>query len=549
MMVKMCFLLTLIMVFSRLSAQDEAAKVQGARVLKAERIGSAIKVDGVLDEIAWRSADSAAYFVQIEPQQGSPAKFSSIVKLVYDDDNIYIGVICFDSLGKKGVRVTELYRDFSISKNDVFSFCIDAFNDRRNNMTFAANPYGAQYDYLSFDAQLTDVDWNGLWKVRTDINPAGWTAEFEIPWKTLRYKNTGEVPQVWGINFYRQRRESNEISAWSPYPRALGLNRMEFAGSLTGIKPPAPSANIQINPYVLFSRARVQSAQNKETRDIAKIGGEVKWAINSNAVLDLTVNTDFAQANADIAVNNITRFSVLFPERRQFFLENASLFSPGLSGTGGSMYIYPFFSRTIGLDNGVPIPIEFGGRFVNRSPTQNFGGLIIQQAGTENLPTTHFAVARYSRNFSTQNRIGGLVTMKSAGAHGATRSYTNTTGMVDGFLRLDETNSISMMAIYSANSQTGKSGMAGYVQYLYTTNAVQAWHTQSIITKHYKNDMGFVSRQDVISTSPGFYTNLRGKWLPFRKFVRAIQPDVTAEFYHQASTGKLIESAVTIYPV
>jgi hypothetical protein len=287
------------------------------------------------------------------------------------------------------------------------------------------------------------------------------------------------------------------------------------------------------------------SKTNHET----KVGGEIKWAINSNAVLDLTANTDFAQANADVAVNNITRFSVLFPERRQFFLENASLFSPGLNGTGGSMHIYPFFSRTIGLDHAMPVAIHGGARFVSRSPRQNSGALVIQQAGNDSSPLTHFAVARYARNFSAQARVGGLVSMKAVARNGAESSRTNTAATLDGFFRFDKNNALSVMAIRSSGSRSQKEGVAAYLQYLFTTNAIQAWYTQSIITKNYQNDMGFVSRHDVITTSPGFVTNLRGKWLPFKRWVRAVQPDVAAEFYHQASTGKLIESTIAIYPV
>jgi hypothetical protein len=158
-------------------------------------------------------------------------------------------------------------------------------------------------------------------------------------------------------------------------------------------------------------------------------------------------------------------------------------------------------------------------------------------------------VARYSKNFSPQARIGGLVTAKATSARGTEPSGTNITGAVDGFFRFDKTNALSLMAIHASDARSGKTGMAGYVQYLYTTNAIQAWHTQTIITKDYTNEMGFVSRQDIISTSPGFYSNLRGKWLPFKKWIRAFQPDVQVELYHQASTGKLIESSVAIYPV
>ncbi|MXV51559.1 hypothetical protein GS399_11310 [Pedobacter sp. HMF7647] len=515
--------------------------------LKASKATSPIKIDGILDEAAWKIPDSAGYFIEVEPHEGSAAKFPTMVRIVYDDQNLYIGAVCYDSIGRKGIRVTELRRDFEISKNDVFGICIDAFNDKRNNVTFAANPYGAQHDYLSFDAQLTDIYWNGLWKVRTSIQSYGWIAEFEIPWKTLRYKGNTDHKQ-WGINFYRQKRSSNEVSVWSPYPRSFSFNRMEFAGELNSFDTPSPSANFQVNAYTLGSQTNSTLTTSSNNQYKAKAGGDFKWAINSNAVLDLTVNTDFAQADADIAVNNISRFSVLYPERRQFYLENASLFSPGLNGTGGSMFIYPFFSRTIGLDNGVPVPISGGARFVNRSPEKNFGCMYIQQAETDNTPATHYAVARYSQNISKQNRIGGLLSMKSNSSKALYSSNTNINASVDGFFRINEKNSISVMGIHSSNSYQNKQGFAGYYQYLYTSNAIQGFFTQALITKNYQNETGFVSRQDVISTSPAFVTNLRGKWLPFKKWIRAIQPDAAAEFYHQASTGKLIESSIAIYP-
>ncbi|HEV8081699.1 MAG TPA: DUF5916 domain-containing protein [Chitinophagaceae bacterium] len=513
----------------------------------AKTITAKITVDGRLDEQDWKTCDTVAGFTQIEPNQGLPAAFKTVVKILYSETNLYIGATCYDSMGKKGIRVTELKRDFTISVNDVFAFAIDAFNDKRNNMTYATNPYASQFDYLSFDAQLKDADWNGLWKVRTSITDSGWTAEFEIPWKTLRYKQSDST-QSWGINFYRSRRLSNEISVWSPYPRSFGFDRMEFAGLLTNIQPPKPSANIQLNPYVLASYNKINKSGSATDKMKQKIGGDIKWAINSNTVLDATINTDFAQADADIAVNNITRFSILFPERRQFFLENASLFGPGLNGTTGSMYIYPFFSRTIGLDNGNPIPIEAGARFVSRSPKKNFGAMVIRQAGTENSPLTHFAVARYSQNLSKQNRIGALISMKSVAASALFSSYNNINSSLDGFFRFDKTNSLSVMAIHSSNTKAKGLGFAGYAQYLYTTNAIQAYWTESVITKNYENEMGFVSRQDIIGTTPGFVTNFRGKWVPFKKWIRALQPDAFAEFYHQASTGKLIESTVAIYP-
>ncbi len=551
-MVKYLFLATVLLLINQAVTAQKVDNVNTSRkTLSAVYTNEIIKIDGVLDEKAWGTAFVAKDFVQIDPDQDKPARFATVVKVLYDKDNLYFGVICYDPLGKKGVRVKDLKRDFDVANNDVFGIGIDAFNDKRNNITFATNPYGAQKDYLSFDAQLYDDNWNGLWQVHTKITDSGWVAEFAIPWKTLRYKQAASA-QSWGINFYRQRRFSNEVSAWSPYPRAFSFNRMDFAGQVTDLNPPKPSSNIQVNPYTLPSYDKTSDLAASASHFKVKAGGEFKWAVNPNSILSGTVNTDFAQADADLEVNNLTRFSVLFPEHRQFFLENASLFSPGLNGitsNTGSMNIYPFFSRTIGLsETGGPLPIDGGARFVHLSPNTNYGAMAIRQGAFDGTPQTYFAVARFSENLSGKDRIGGLITMKSVAGTGQSNGYTNVAGSIDGLFRFDDRNFLNTMLINSYDGKDDHKGMAGYFQYQYQTNPISVYLAESVVTKNYENETGFVSRTDVISTSPGFITNLRGDWLPFKKLIRAFQPDATAEFYHQASTGKFIESSVVIYP-
>src|SRR5215472_1656721 len=316
-------------------------------------------------------------------------------------------------MGKKAIRATDFKRDFNNLAHDHLVVTFDGFNDNRNAMCFATNAYGVQRDYLSFDDLYFDIDWDGLWTVRTTRTDSGWFAEMAIPWQTLRYKKLGDSIQNWGFNVYRNRRQSNEGTALSLFPRVYTVSRMEYAGMLKNLQPPPPKSNIRIQPYFLTSfdhYGGIDSAK-KPNQTNAKFGGDMKWAINPNNILDLTVNTDFAQADADIQVNNITQFSVFFPEKRQFFLENASLFSPviqqAIDGSGGFMHIQPFFSRTIGLDSaGNPIPIIAGGRFVSRSARQNFGAILMRQADASTLPATNFFVGRYLNNFGEQNRVG-----------------------------------------------------------------------------------------------------------------------------------------------
>ncbi|MFZ9159668.1 MAG: DUF5916 domain-containing protein, partial [Aquirufa sp.] len=361
--------------------------------LKIER---ALKADGNLDEVEWSNAPSLGIDFQVEPFQGNKASFSSQVKMLYNHQYLYVAAILGDTVGKNGYRAPNLKRDYQFVENDLFGIAIDGFNDKRNAIVLQSNAYGAQRDLLAFDDRQFDIDWDGLYRVRTQRSDSSWVAEFAIPWQTLRYPKTdGTKAQDWGINFFRVRRASNELAVWSPHPRSMSPLRMDYAGKLTGIIPPPPTGtNIRFIPYLLQVSNNSEGTEigNASTSDF-KLGGEIKWAISPTSIMDFTFNTDFAQADVDRQVNNISRFSVFFPERRQFFLENASLFSAGLAPVnevvGGSMYIQPFFSRTIGLDQNVnPIAITAGTRFVYRSEKRNFGGIYMRHGEGDGDPFT-----------------------------------------------------------------------------------------------------------------------------------------------------------------
>ena len=530
-----------------LHAQQSFAPGAAKPTLKAFPAQQPIEVDGMLQESDWQRVEAATSFTQIEPNQGTPSEVRTEVRLLYNDKSIIVGVVCYEPKGQSGSRAPDLKRDFSWRAHDTFAMCFDGFNDERNSIAFAINPYEAQKDYLSFDDTFFDGDWNGLWKVRTTRTDTAWIAEVEIPWKTLRYPSQVSGPRTWGVNFLRLRRNSNEISTWAPYPRSFGFNRMEYAGKIEDLTVPAPSANVQLNPYALAAYEKQTPGAEGATQQI-KAGGELKWAVNANNVLDVTVNTDFAQADADVRVNNLSRFSVFFPERRSFFLENASLFGSGLipnDRMGGRMVFLPFFSRTIGLSNGNPLSIDGGVRWVHRSLNENFGVMTMRQRAQEAEPVTYFGVARYSRNIGKQNRIGGLLTAKHQQADGT--NQMNQVAGVDGFFRFGEAHSLNGMILRSQTTAS-KSGWGGYAQYLYTTNSIQAWWTQTVATNGFNPEMGFVSRQDVVATTPGLFTNLRGSWLPWKKILRAYKPGITAEWYHAASTGRWMEKEIKAYP-
>ncbi len=520
------------------------------REIIATRISTPLRIDGNLDEAEWKLALPSPDFIQVDPMQGQAPNHRTSTLVLYNRQFLYIGVIAHDSGGKKAIRATDFRRDFSVRSHDHIAISLDGFNDHRNAMAFTTNPYGVQRDLLVFDDILTDLDWDGLWKVRTTRTDTGWISEIAIPWQTLRYPKTTDSLQSWGINVMRNRRLTNEISAFSPYPRSFTFTRMAYAGVLKNLQPPPPKTNIRVQPYLLasFDRYKNFPAATDPEQNNFRAGGDLKWAINPNNILDLTFNTDFAQADADRQVNNVTRFSVFFPERRQFFLENASLFGTGVGPSedlsGGTMRIQPFFSRRIGLDDaGNPIPLDAGGRYVYRSLKRNFGALLMRQRKNDITPGTNFFVGRYSENLGRQSRLGGLVTIKN------NNNGTNIVGAIDGFFRLGESHSLNTMLIHSSNNKGGKDGFAGYAQYYFTNNQFKIWWTQTVVTKNFDPALGFVSRSDVIGTTPGIFWYYRGKNLPFRKWIRAFEPGLMTEFYHQASTGKLIESQVNINPI
>ena len=517
--------------------------------IDAVQISTTLHIDGIMNEPEWKLAKPSPRFIQIEPNQGQAPSQKTVVKVLYNRQFLYFGIFAYDSLGKKAIRSTDFKRDFDYRTHDLVSLALDCFNDQRNAMCFTTDPYGVQADLLSFDDLYYDFDWDGLWRVRTNRTDSGWTAELAIPWQTLRYPKKTDSVQQWGLSIYRNRRLTNEITSFSPFPRAFSFLRMNYSGVLKNLKPPPPKTNIRFQPYVLTSYDHYKGFDTSVKTQVTnfKTGGDIKWALNPYSILDLTVNTDFAQADADQQVNNVTRFSVFFPEKRQFFLENSSLFGVGISqsgdGSGGQMHVQPFFSRTIGLDSlGTPIPIDAGGRFVHRSSKVNYGAILMRQHAGNNSPTTNFFVGRFSKNLGSNNRIGGLVTIKNQ------PGGTNIVSTIDGFFRLGESHSLNTLLMHSSNSHGGKNGFAGFAQYYYSTNHTKIWLTQSVVTKDFDPQMGFVSRKDVIGTTPGINWYYRGKDLPFKKILRAFEPGFLPEFYWQASTGKSIERTFTVFP-
>ena len=532
---KLLLLAPILLFCKHVYAQDIFPPSDRPLTIKAERTSELIDIDGYLFEGAWHNAGTAHGFKQVEPYQGEPAAFDTEVRMLYDEHNLYIGAYCKDTVGKRGVRVPNMQRDFDATANDLFGVTIDAFNDKRNCLAFLVTPFGAQRDVQVFDDLLFDNDWDAVWKVRTSFSDSGWFAEIAIPWSSLRYRDSSTQ---WGVNFIRIIRHINQVTAWSLYPRAYSVYRMTYAGQLQDIHPPSPSLNLRVQPYsTIRGDHTVQGATTQ-------FGGEAKWAVTPNLVADLTVNTDFAQADVDRQVVNLRRFSVFFPERRQFFLEGASLFSVGLSEV-----VEPFFSRRIGLtETGTSLPIDAGIRVISRSEERSFGGMVVRQREQNSFPSSTFGVARYIENFGSGNRIGAMAMLRHDGSSPTADSKTLTAWVADGFWRVSDPFAVRGMLSYNTTPETDKNnGYAGFVQARYATNSFVADFKQAVISQDYAPPMGQISRPNIWYTFPGAYIVYRPKWMP--SWLRSIEPGINLYLYHGVSDGKFQESLVEMYPI
>ncbi|MEM9834873.1 MAG: DUF5916 domain-containing protein, partial [Bacteroidota bacterium] len=363
-----------------------------------------------------------------------------------------------------------------------------------------------------------------------------------IPWKTLRYPaGCNEL----GFILTRNIRSNNEYTSFPAVPRAFNVYRMPYEAILTGIEPPPPSANVQVVPYALVSndRSSLDGDVTEESTDW-KLGGEVKWVTGPSSVLDFTYNTDFAQADVDRQVVNLTRFSVLFPERRQFFLEGNEIYNMAAWDE-----LQPFFSRRIGLDDrGNPIPIDAGIRFTNRSDKQNIGLLAIRQRADGDTPAANFAVARYSANLSSQGRIGGMATLRHDEADETGQSTTNLTATIDGFFRpTQQINSFWMLSGSRTSGAMEDQGLSGATWTYYSNNWIYLGLVEAFVSEEYNPRAGFISANNYLLTSPAFTLKLRPKWLP--QFIREYNPGITTYLYNYLDDLSFREGFVSYQPL
>jgi hypothetical protein len=427
------------------------------RVISAVRINEPITIDGRLTEPAWELAQAATDFRQWQPHPGMPASERTEVRFLYDDNNLYIGARCFES-DPKGMTVNELREDFDSQESDLFGLFLDTLHDRQSGYFLSTNPAGARRDtQVSNDGTQSNLDWDGVWDVKATIDEEGWTAEFVIPFKTLRFSKS--PTQEWGLNLLRRIKRNNEESHWSPLPRRFRLTRASMAGTLTGLHGIRQGRNLKLKPYVISSVTEVGTSAGARDLD-GDAGLDLKYGLGPSMTLDLTYRTEFSQVEVDQQQVNLTRFNLFFPEKREFFLENAGTFTiaggGGVRGSGGTGNVIPFFSRRIGLSSsGTPVPIVGGARLSGKTGTYDVGMLAINTQHDGTFPSNTFLVGHLRKTLRGSSTAGAIVTSR----HSPIDGDHNQLYGVDTFLRFFE-----KLEITSYLLQTTTPGRSGQNQ-------------------------------------------------------------------------------------
>jgi len=508
---------------------------QGLPLALVHRVERGPDIDGdVLGDAVWTGTTPVTGFRQNTPDEGEPASERTEVRILYTDDTIYFGVICFVR-DPDTIIVSDARRDSSLAETDSFQIVLDTYRDRQNGFVFGTNPAGLEYDgQLTNEGQGSggvggglvrrsgsqqqrgsgggfNLNWDGVWQVATRVTDIGWTAEIAIPFRTLRYASGGA--QIWGLNFQRNIRHRHEESYWAPLPRQFNLNRLSLAGELHGLEVPA-QRNLKLTPYVLGEA--IQRDVDARAITLGDVGADLKYSLTPSLTLDLTYNTDFAQVEVDDQQVNLDRFTLFFPEKRPFFLENAGLFSVGQPGQ-----LELFFSRRIGIgQGGEQIPILGGGRLSGKlGRNTNIGFLNMQTASVaaRGVPSNNFTVARVRQDFRNRSNLGVMVVSRSATGELAGADDDNQSYAVDGRWGIGDTVTLSGFA-----AGTDTPGVTGDA---HAYNLAAGYESE-----RYRYGGGFTEVGPAFNPELGFYAR-RGYRRVDGAFRTAFRPENTIGFH------------------
>jgi hypothetical protein len=531
-------------VFLYALAQPEVAIAQNGTlpVLTAGRIGDDGErpvIDGVVDDVQWAQAEPFTAFIQQEPNEGEAATERTEIRFLLDRQNLYVAVICFDS-DPQDILVSQSRRDADLADTDSIRILLDTFNDGQNAFVFGTNPFGIEYDGQVMAEGQTgqtgggssggsfNVNWDANWTVRARTTERGWEAEFAIPLKTLRY-NPGEE-RIWGINAMRNIRRKNEQVFLSPVPRGYNLHRVSVAGKLQGLSLP-PRRDLKLLPYIAGSVNDDRTLPSDTVDRTGDVGLDVKWGVRTDLTLDLTVNTDFAQVEADVQQVNLTRFPVFFPEKRPFFLENAQLFQ-----LGQPQAVDLFFSRRVGLlPSGEPIDIIGGGRLSGKLGGYNLGILNMQtdaavddRTGETLAPANNFTVLRLQREVGRSNFGAMFVNREGTGSRAADDDYNRAYGVDLGWQATTNGRVFAFVARTDSPPHKGSSDYAGRAAYAYVHPSWSASGGYTQVGERFNPEVGFLRRWGFRQVEGRFNLSYQPRQWPW---IRRIQPHANYSVY------------------
>ena len=452
-----------------------------------------IVVDGVLNGEPWQLAEPAADFIQAEPSQGEPSTQQTEVRILFDSESLYFGIICFDD-DPGGIVANSLRRDFASADEDTFEILLDTFASSRNGFLFVTNPNGAKRDVqVTNEGRELNESWDAIWEVEARINEQGWTAEIRIPIRSLRYGQGQEGD--WKVNFGRRIRRGNEIAYWSEIPRRYNITQVSLAGTLLGVSRDAihPGRNLSITPYVIGNLIDRRGDRDGDF----DLGADLKYGVTPGLTLDLTYNTDFSHVEVDQQQVNLDRFRLTFPEKRDFFLENQGLFEMGRvrlrRGTPNVEDPAVFYSRNIGLSpDRRTVPIVGGARLTGRMGAYELGLLNIQTDETQTQGPENNSVLRIKRDVLARSWIGGFFLNRQ----GPDRVDNRVFG-IDGLYRPHE--DMTVNSVFAKSQAAGVEGNDWLlrVEGQYDSRRILLIGTHADIQEDYQNDLGFTKRTGV----------------------------------------------------
>ncbi len=456
-----------------------------------------IKVDGILDEEAWKTAEMASQMRRVLPTDTGYAIAQTEVKLTYTATTLYMGIVCYDpTAGKRPVE--SLRRDFNFLKNDNYITFIDTYNDQTNGFAFGVSAAGAQWDGIQANGGTVNLNWDTKWRSAVKNYGDRWVAEFAIPFRSIRY-NGGS--KEWGINFSREDLKSGEKSSWAPMPRQFATATLAYEGALIWDKPLPPAGlRFSLIPYV-SGKATKDIEAGEKMKLSAAAGFDAKAILSTSLNLDLTVNPDYSQVDVDVQQTNLDRFELFFPEKRQFYLENSDLFA-----NLGSDNVRPFFSRRIGLDNPVIAGARLSGQIGDK---WRIGVMDIQTDRKDTINAANFMVAALQRQVFSRSNITAFVVNKqvmniNSNSEFTGNKYNHIAGIEYNLSSPD--NRWTGKAFYHQNILNGIyfRDAAFSASMTYSSQFITATLNQALIGSDFNAETGYIRRKGYYEINPAF---------------------------------------------